>query len=469
MMCMSYPCQSMGWPQQQQQQQQMMQQQQDCQGCWGGTPSPAWQAGVVVCAAQATDGKWYVCSAPQSRPCYVGWPLPQQPQQPQQPSMISHSEASRGTQSPHSSTGPTRSPQSSPGRLGSGCSGGSSSCSSGDEIAVGQARVPAAQPMLEAPRPIRLADILEEMSTKSSKTAVSTGPEALNKERTSNEGPASAEAAAGAAETSPGLPTQTSEALVKCNTSRHSTVQPFPRTVRSISINKHLSSTVEIQKAAASPANKHAHHGSGNVNGVDNCKSRYNCSGNGKGHSKGHTNSSDSTNHPNTESIDTSKSNINSNISSHIAVRRRHNFNANLCSNSDIINNKHKGRGRRSDKISAAAPVPEDLSEACGEIVQHVLRNREALIAGQRIVIHTSTAPISNNSSSSSEENAGGDIFGSISQDIFSTSLNRALRHLAKRLPGCAWSVHRQSKSAQVHLADVSRFQRVCSELSVDN
>lgn len=43
--------------------------------------------------------------------------------------------------------------------------------------------------------------------------------------------------------------------------------------------------------------------------------------------------------------------------------------------------------------------------------------------------------------------------------------VNRALRHMSRRLPGCAWTVDLENKQVQVHLADVARFSKYCDGL----
>ncbi|CAL1151417.1 unnamed protein product [Cladocopium goreaui] len=40
--------------------------------------------------------------------------------------------------------------------------------------------------------------------------------------------------------------------------------------------------------------------------------------------------------------------------------------------------------------------------------------------------------------------------------------VNRALRTMSKKLPGCCWTVDMQAEEMQVHLADVARFSRFC-------
>ncbi|CAK0788958.1 unnamed protein product, partial [Prorocentrum cordatum] len=100
------------------------------------------------------------------------------------------------------------------------------------------------------------------------------------------------------------------------------------------------------------------------------------------------------------------------------------------------------------------------------EIVRQVLCDAASLQAGRRIVIQGSK--FLSGGATSEDASAGTDsargILGPLPLDQQRTMMNRALRHMSRILPGCAWTLDNQGLDAQVHLADMAQFKAFCKE-----
>lgn len=98
------------------------------------------------------------------------------------------------------------------------------------------------------------------------------------------------------------------------------------------------------------------------------------------------------------------------------------------------------------------------LSKTVWYLIEEVLIQRPQLEAGKRITVPfpswVNSLPVSSSYSWVRGQRPNCDEKRSL--------VNRALRTMSKKLPGCCWTVDMQAQEMQVHLADVARFSRFC-------
>eukprot|EP00434_Breviolum_minutum_P000997 symbB.v1.2.000873.t1/scaffold38.1/size396883/13 len=96
------------------------------------------------------------------------------------------------------------------------------------------------------------------------------------------------------------------------------------------------------------------------------------------------------------------------------------------------------------------------LGKTVWYLIEKVLLQRPHLEAGKRVTVPfphwVHHLPASSNPYSWTHG----------SSDEKRSLVNRALRTMTKKLPGCCWTVDMQKEEMQVHLADVARFSRFC-------
>eukprot|EP00930_Biecheleria_cincta_P065125 TRINITY_DN5080_c0_g2_i1.p1 TRINITY_DN5080_c0_g2~~TRINITY_DN5080_c0_g2_i1.p1 ORF type:complete len:566 (+),score=112.25 TRINITY_DN5080_c0_g2_i1:252-1949(+) len=121
----------------------------------------------------------------------------------------------------------------------------------------------------------------------------------------------------------------------------------------------------------------------------------------------------------------------------------------------------HSMRKTADPVASKAAKEPADpLSPALWHIIEQVLVRRPELEAGKKVVV-----PFSEWLQDLPELDQHARLPGTSESSRPSptrATVNRALRHMSKRLPGCAWTVDLEQSEIQVHLADVARFSSFC-------
>eukprot|EP00931_Biecheleriopsis_adriatica_P090993 TRINITY_DN64904_c0_g1_i1.p1 TRINITY_DN64904_c0_g1~~TRINITY_DN64904_c0_g1_i1.p1 ORF type:complete len:471 (+),score=85.77 TRINITY_DN64904_c0_g1_i1:51-1463(+) len=107
--------------------------------------------------------------------------------------------------------------------------------------------------------------------------------------------------------------------------------------------------------------------------------------------------------------------------------------------------------------------VPDPMSAALETLLHQVLLRRPELEAGKRVVVPFSEwlTDVPGLLELSEAKSAGG---GKAPCPVRAL-VNRALRHMSRRLPGAAWTVDLEKGEIQVHLADVKRFSSFCDGL----
>eukprot|EP00930_Biecheleria_cincta_P065124 TRINITY_DN5080_c0_g1_i1.p1 TRINITY_DN5080_c0_g1~~TRINITY_DN5080_c0_g1_i1.p1 ORF type:complete len:485 (+),score=91.40 TRINITY_DN5080_c0_g1_i1:185-1639(+) len=115
----------------------------------------------------------------------------------------------------------------------------------------------------------------------------------------------------------------------------------------------------------------------------------------------------------------------------------------------------HSVRSNGNPVSSDASKEPADpLSSALWHIMEQVLVRRPELEAGKKVVV-----PFSEWLQDLPELDQQSRLAGVCPTRA---TVNRALRQMSKRLPGCAWTVDLEKSEIQVHLADVGRFSAFC-------